>query len=134
MSWGGLLIVILAGIGAFAHPASAQTQEFRSINQMPGMIDQDTAKVIIANIGAAALNISYLDGVWKTTQIPSGQYVTLPSQGTGLSVSFSDGAEVQSVTLNRGTTYALYWNSGLNRWAIAPYDEVARRPSGFRSR
>jgi hypothetical protein len=41
---------------------------------------------------------------------------------------------VKSVTLNSGTTYALYWNSGVNRWAIAPYDEVARRASGFRSR
>ena len=36
--------------------------------------------------------------------------------------------------LTRGTVYALYWNSALNRWAVAPYDDVAKRPaSGFRS-
>jgi len=133
MSWGRLLAVVVAVIGA--HPASARAQEFRSIDQMPGMINQDTvAKITVANIGTVALNISYLDGTWKTIQIPSGQYVTLSSQDTGLSVSFNNGAEAKSITLNRGTTYALYWNSEINRWAIAPYDEVARRPSDFRSR
>jgi hypothetical protein len=134
MSWGRLLIVVLAGIGACAHPSSARAQAFRSIDQVPGMIDQDAEKVIIANIGTSALSLSYLDGVWKTIQIPSGQYVTLPGQGSGLSVTFNDGAAVQSVTLNRGTTYALHWNSGLNRWAMGLYDDVARRPSGLRSR
>jgi hypothetical protein len=132
MSWSRFLIVVLAGIGA--NFASVRAEEFRSVNQMPGMIAQDAARVILANIGTAALNISYLDGVWKTIQIPSGEYVPLPSQSTGLSLSFNNGAEAQLVTLNPGTIYALYWNSGLNRWAIAPYDEVARRPSGFRSR
>jgi len=134
MRCGGLLIVVLAGVAACIHPASARAQGFRSIDQMPAMIDKDDAKVVISNIGTVALNISYLDGVWKSIQIPSGQYVTLPSQETGLSISFNDGAVAQSITLNRGTTYALYWNSGLNRWAIALYDDVARRPSGFRSR
>jgi hypothetical protein len=135
MSWGRLLIAVLAGIGACANPASARAQEFRSIDQWPSMIDQNAAKVIIANIGTVALSILYLDdGTWKTIQIPTGQYVTLPSQDTGLSVSFNDGAEAKSATLNRGTMYAIYWNSGLNRWAIAPYDDVAKRPSGFRSR
>jgi len=99
------------------------------------MIDQNAAKVIISNIGTTALSILYLDGAWKAIQIPSGQYVTLPSQGAGISVSFSDGTETQSVTLNRGTTYALHFNAGLNRWSIAPYDDVARRPpTRFRSR
>jgi hypothetical protein len=101
---------------------------------MPGLIPPESSRVIIANIGTAALNISYLDGVWKTIQIPSSQYVTLPTQGTALSVSFNDGAEAKPVTLNRDTTYALYWDSGLNHWAIALYDEVARRPRGIRSR
>jgi hypothetical protein len=133
MSWGRLLIAVLAGIGACAHPASARAQEFRSIDQLPGMIDQD-AKVFIANIGTVALSILYLDETWTTIQIPSGQYVTLPSQNTGLSVSFNDGVEAKSVTLNPGTTYALYYNSELNRWAIAPYDDVAKHPTPFRSR
>ena len=127
--WG---LVILAGIGAWAHLASAQ--EFRSINQMPGMIDESAAKVIILKLGTAALNVSYLDGVWKTIQIPSRQYVSLPAEDTGLPVSFNDGAEAKSVTLNRGTTYALYWNAGTNRWAITLYDDVAKRPSDFRPR
>lgn len=134
MSWARLLILVLATVGASAYPASARAQDFRSIDQLPGMIDQADAQVIVANIGTTALNISYLDGAWNTIPIPSGQYVSLPSQGASLSVSFNDGIEAKSVTLNRGTTYALYWNAGLNRWAIAPYDEVARRPSGFRSR
>ncbi len=56
---------------------------------------------------------------------------TIASQSTGLSVSFNDGVETKSLVLNRGTTYALYWNAGLSRWAIAPYDEVARRPAAF---
>lgn len=129
-----LIIFLIAGIGPCSHPASARAQTFRSINQMPAMIDQNAANVIVSNIGTVMLSISYMDGVWKTIQIPPAQYVTLPCQDTGLSVSFNDGAEAKLVTLNRGTTYALYWNSGVNRWAIAPYDEVARRPSGFRSR
>ena len=79
----------------------------------------------ISNIGNATLNISYLEGDWKTVQIPSGQYVTIPSQSTGLSVSFNDGVETKSLVLNRGTMYALHWNAELNRWAILPYDEVA---------
>jgi hypothetical protein len=98
------------------------------------MIDQGPAKVIISNVGTAALYISYLDGVAKTIQIPSGQYVTLPSQENGLSISFNDGVETKSAALNPGAIYALYWNSGLNRWAIGLYDDVARRPSGFRPR
>jgi hypothetical protein len=101
---------------------------------MPDRIQQYDTNVIVPNIGTAALNISYLDGVWKTIQIPSGQYVTFPSQDSGLSVLFNDGAEVKSITLSRGTIYALYWYSGVNRWAIAPYDEVARRGGGLRSR
>src|SRR5262245_10854179 len=136
MSWSKLLIIVLAGIGACAHPASTQAQAFRSVDQMPGMTDQDATKVVIANIGTVALSILYLDldGSWKTVPIPSGQYVALPSQDTGLSVSFNDGVEAKSVTLNRGATYGLHWNSQANRWAIAPYDEVAKRASGFRSR
>jgi len=69
----------------------------------------------------------------NTIQIPSGTYVALPSQNAGLFVSFNDGVEAKSFTLSRGTTYAPYWNSELNRWAIAPYDEVAKRPNPFRS-
>ena len=101
---------------------------------MPGMIDESAAKVIILKLGTAALNISYLDGVWKTIQIPSRQYVSLPAEDTGLPVSFNDGAEAKSVTLNCGTTYTLYWNAGTNRWAITLYDDVAKRPSDFRPR
>ena len=129
-----ILIIFLAGISAFADPATAQTIGLRSTNQLPGLIDQDSEKVTIANVGTAALSILYLDGDWKTIQIPSRQYVTIPSQSTGLSVSFSDGVETKSAVLNRGMTYALYWNSGPGRWAIAPYDEVAKRPTGLRSR
>jgi hypothetical protein len=135
MSWRtSILIVFLAVINACASPAAGQTNKLRSTNQLPSLIEQDSEKVTIANIGTVALNISYLDEAWKAVQIPSGQYVVLPSQSTGLSVSFSDGVETKSLVLNRGTTYALYWNSGPGRWAIAAYDEVARRPSGFRSR
>lgn len=135
MSWSTpILIVLFAAIGACAHIEAARASELRSSNQLPGLIDQDSEKVTITNIGTSALSISYLDGAWKTIQIPSGQYVTIPGQSNGLSVSFSDGVETKSITLNRGTTYALHWNSGLGRWAIAPYDEVARRPSGLRAR
>jgi hypothetical protein len=134
MSWDRSLIVILASIGMVVYPVSVRAEQFRSIDQWPGLIDQDDGSVRIANIGAAALNISYLDGIWKSIPIPSGQYVTLPSQRSGLSVSFHDGATQQSATLNSGSIYALYWNSGSNRWAIAPYDDVAKRPTIFRSR
>jgi len=129
-------IAVLATIGICASPAAAPAQEFRSINQLPGLTDRDPAKVTVSNIGTVALSIQYLDaGDWKTIQIPSGQYVALPSQGAGLAVAFNDGAEAKSLTLGGGTTYALYWNAGLSRWAIAPFDEVVpRRPSGLRSR
>jgi hypothetical protein len=129
-----ILMVVLAVVSACIPPMSARAGELRSVDQMPGLIDQDSEKITIANIGTATLSLLYMDGDWKTIQIPSGQYVPLPSQDTGLSVSFHDGVETKSTTLNRGTTYALYWNAGLNRWAIAPYADVARRPSGFRSR
>jgi hypothetical protein len=129
-----ILIVVLAAAGACALPPTARAQQLRSTDQLPGLTDQQSDKVTISNIGNAALNISYLDGDWKTIQIPSGQFVTLPSQSAGVSVAFSDGVEAKSATLNRGTAYALYWNAGLSRWAIAPYDEVAKRPSGLRPR
>jgi hypothetical protein len=135
MSWRTLIpTVALAITAACVHAAAARAIEFRSTNQMPDMVNQNAEKVAISNIGNAALNISYLEGEWKSVQIPSGQYITIPSESTGLSISFNDGVETKSLVLNRGSTYALYWNSGLNRWAIAPYDEVARRPSGLRSR
>ena len=71
MSWSArILIVLLAGIGACAHPETAPASELRSSNQLPGLIDQDSEKVTITNIGTAALSISYLDGAWKTIQIP----------------------------------------------------------------
>ena len=129
-----ILTIALSIIAASASPAAARAIELRSTNQMPQMVDQNADKVAISNIGNSALNISYLEGDWKLVQIPSGQYITIPSESSGLAVSFNDGVETKSLVLNRGTTYALYWNGGLNRWAIAPYDEVARRPSGFRSR
>jgi hypothetical protein len=136
MSWRKLLIIALAGVEGCVHSASTWAQTFRSVDQMPGMTDQDATKVVIANIGTVALSILYLDpdGAWKTVPIPSGQYVILPSQDTGLSVSFNDGVDAKSVTLNRGATYGLHWDSPTSRWAIAPYDEVAKRASGFRSR
>src|SRR5258708_2572341 len=99
MSWGRLFIVAFAGICACVNPGSAQTQ-FHSIDQWPGMIDPNAGEVTVANIAAAALSISYLDGVWKVIQIPSGQYVLLPAQHDGLSIRFNDGVETQSATLN----------------------------------
>ena len=130
-----ILTVALAITAACAHATTARAIELRSTNQMPEMVDQNADKVAISNIGNATLNISYLEEEdWKTVQIPSGQYVIIPSQSTGLSVSFDDGVETKSLVLNRGTMYALHWNAELNRWAILPYDEVARRPTGFRSR
>ena len=136
MRWPTPILTIAVSIAAAsANPATtARAIELRSTNQMPEMVDQNADKVAISNIGNAALNISYLEGDWKSVQIPSGQYVTIASQSTALSVSFNDGVETKSLVLNRGTTYALYWNTGLSRWAIAPYDEVGRRPGGFRSR
>jgi hypothetical protein len=132
---GNRLFAVLASVAACIQPGCLVAQELRSINQLPGLVDQDQAsKVILSNIGTTALNISYLDGDWKTIQIPSGQYVSLPSQSTGVSVSYHDGSAAQTVTLNRGTNYALHWNSAASRWAIEPYDNVARRPSGFRAR
>jgi hypothetical protein len=133
MKWDKLCTIALTGIGACALLTGARGLELRSINQMPAMTQQDGSKVIIANIGTVSLNILYRDGDWKSVQIPSGQYVTVPGQGTGLSVSYNDGAEAQTATLNPGSTYALYWNSQLNRWRIALYDDVARRASPFRS-
>ena len=129
-----ILIVFLAGIQALAHLTTAPASELRSSNQLPDMIEQDSDKITITNIGTADLNILYLEESWKPIQVPSGKYVKIPSQSTGLSISFSDGVETKSVTLSRGTTYALHWNAVARRWAIAPYDEVARRPSGLRSR
>ena len=135
MNWRtAILSVAVSIIAACGNPAAAGAIELRSTNQMPQMVDQNSDKVAISNIGNSALNISYLDGDWKSVQVPSGQYIAIPSESTGLSVSFNDGVETKSLVLNRGTTYALYWSAGLNRWAIAPYDEVARRPSGLRSR
>ena len=135
MNWRtAILSVAVSIIAACGNPAAADAIELRSTNQMPQMVDQNSDKVAISNIGNSALNISYLDGDWKSVQVPSGQYIAIPSESTGLSVSFNDGVETKSLVLNRGTTYALYWSAGLNRWAIAPYDEVARRPSGLRSR
>jgi len=135
MSWRTLILTVALSItAACAHAAAARAIELRSTNQMPDMVDQNADKVAISNIGNATLSISYLEGDWKTVQIPSGQYVTIPSQSTGLSVSFNDGVETKSLVLNRGTMYALHWNAELNRWDIRPYDEVARRPTGFRSR
>jgi hypothetical protein len=129
-----ILTVVLSITAVSVHAASALAIELRSTNQMPEMVDQNADKVVIANIGNAALNISYLEGDWKSVQIPSAQYVTIPSQSTGLSVSFNDGVETKSRVLDRGATYALYWNAGLNRWDIGLYEEVARRSTGFRSR
>jgi hypothetical protein len=135
MNAGKRLFAVLAGIAACLQPAFLVAQEFRAINQLPGLIDPDqSSKVVLSNVGTTALSVAYLDGDWKTIQIPSGQYVSLPSQSTGVSVSYHDGSAVQTVTLNRGTNYALHWNSAANRWAIEPYDNVAKRPSGFRAR
>ena len=128
------LTVALSITAASVHAAAARAIELRSTDQMPDMIDQNIDTVAISNIGNATLSISYLEGDWKTVQIPSGQYVSIPSQSTGLTISFNDGVETKSLILNRGTMYALHWNAELKRWAIRPYDEVARRPSGFRSR
>jgi hypothetical protein len=117
-----------------AQPSAAWAQQLRSTNQMPGLIDLDSTKVAIANLGTADLSIQYLDGTWKTVQIPSGKYVSLPSPAGGVSVSFNDGVEAKSALLNGNSAYALYWNTGVGRWAIAPYDEVAKRPSSLRAR
>ena len=136
MSWRMPILHIAVSIAAAcATPAtSARAIEPRSTNQALDMVDQNADKVAISNLANTALKISYLEGDWKSVEVLPGQYVIIPSQSTGLSVSFNDGVETKSLVLNRGSTYALYWNSGLNRWAIAPYDEVARRPSGLRSR
>jgi hypothetical protein len=56
------------------------------------------------------------------------------SQAGGVSVAFNDGVEAKSALLNGSSAYALYWNTGVGRWAIAPYDEVAKRPSSLRAR
>ena len=115
-------------------PSTAWAQQLRSTNQMPDMVDLDSTKVAIANLGTADLSIQYLDGTWKTVQILSGKYVSLPSQAGGVSVAFNDGVEAKSALLNGSSAYALYWNTGVGRWAIAPYDEVAKRPSSLRAR
>ena len=103
MNWPTPILTIAVSIAAAsANPATtARAIELRSTNQMPEMVDQNADKVAISNIGNAALNISYLEGDWKSVQIPSGQYVTIPSQSTGLSVSFNDGVETKSLVLNR---------------------------------
>src|ERR1043166_6937865 len=116
MSWTRVLIFTLAAVGASVSPASLLALEFRSINQWPRMVKQDAGKVIIANISAAALSISYLQEGWKSVQIPSGQYVPLPSPADCLSISFHDGIEAQSATLNPGTIYAMYLSSTPTRW------------------
>ena len=107
-------------------------QDLRSTNQVPGLIDQASDQVTITNMGTASLSILYFDGAWKPAAISSGQTVALKGQGNSLSVSFNDGVEAKSVVLNVPVHYALYWNAG--RWDIAPWDEVARKPSGLRSR
>jgi hypothetical protein len=85
MSWRTLILTAALSItAACVHAATARAIELRSTDQMPDMIDQNTGTVAISNIGNATLSISYLDGDWKTVQIPSGQYVSIPSQSTGL--------------------------------------------------
>lgn len=123
-------LALLASVLVCAQLSDASAEEFRRINQFPALIDGGDLNVNIANIGTVDLSIMYRDGDWKTIQVPSGKYVAVKTEATSLSVSFNDGIEPTWVTLNRGMTYALYWNAG--RWAIAPYDDVARR--GFRSR
>ena len=73
-------------------------------------------------------------GRLESVQIPSGQYVTIPSQSTGLSVSFNDGVETKSLVTQPRHNVCSLLERRARRWAIAPYDEVGRRPGGFRSR
>ena len=126
-----ILALLLFATGAAVDVAVAETTNLRSSNQVPGLSEQASDKVTITNMGTTALKILYSDGAWKQVEISSGQTVALKGQGSGLSVSFNDGAETKSVVLNVPTHYAIYWNSG--RWDIAPWDEVARKPSGLRS-
>jgi hypothetical protein len=132
MNQSRILFGLLASVIACAYVTDAFAEEFRRIDQFPGLIDEGALNVNIANIGTVDLSIMYRDGDWKTVLIPSGKYVVIQTEAPSLSVSFNDGVEPKWVTLNRGMTYALYSNSG--RWAIAPYDDVARRSSGLRSR
>ena len=55
---GGLLLAAVALPAVWA-------QQLRSINQMPGLVDLESTKVYIANLGTADLSILYLDGTWK---------------------------------------------------------------------
>jgi hypothetical protein len=125
-----ILALVLFVTGAAMQVAVAQN--LRSTNQVPGLIDQVSDKVSITNMGTAALNILYWDGAWKPVEISSGQTVALKGQGSSLSVSFNDGVAAKSTVLNVPIHYAIYWNSG--RWDIAPWDEVAKKSTGLRSR
>lgn len=122
-------IVSSALVFACLQTSPCFSQQLRSVNQMPALLDLDSTKVAIANLTTADLSILYLRTTWKTVQIPSGKFVSLPSPHGSVTVSFNDGVEKTSVLLNGNTAYALHFNAGANRWAIAPYDEVAKRPS-----
>ena len=125
-----ILAVVLLVTGAAVQVAVAQN--LRSTNQVPGLIDQASDKVTITNMGNTGLNILYWDGAWKPLAISAGQTVALKGQGNSLSVTFNDGVAAKSVVLNVPIHYAIHWNAG--RWDIGPWDEVARKPSGLRSR
>jgi hypothetical protein len=75
MSWRTLILTAALSItAACVHAATARAIELRSTDQMPDMIDQNTGTVAISNIGNATLSISYLDGDWKTVQIPAFRF------------------------------------------------------------
>lgn len=128
------ILACIAGLLLAVEPAdNAWAEQFRRIDQFPGLIDQDDSKIKVANLGTVDLSMMYLDGDWKTIQVPSGRYIVLQPRETNLSVSFNDGFDARSVTLSSGMTYALFFSSG--RWSLAPYDDVvSRRPGVFRSR
>jgi hypothetical protein len=127
--------IIISGLLLVAAPlAAVWAQQLRSINQMPALVDHESTMVHIANLGTVDLSMLYLDGTWKPVQIPSGSFVSLPSQGGSVSISYNDGVEAKSASLDSNSAYALHWNTETSRWTISPYDEVAKRPNGLRSR
>ena len=130
MRWRDIALPLLLYLTAAAFPAHA---ELRSINQMPRLLDQNSDSVTVANVSASTLRFQYFSGTWKLVELPSGNVVTLVSPSSGLEIQFSDGTTVQSAVLIRGSVSAFYYNADTGRWAIAPYDDVAHRPTGLRS-
>jgi hypothetical protein len=105
----------------------------QSINQEPELTKQWADSTLVTNIGNASLRLSYGNKEWTQATIQPGETIVIPAAAGQAFLSFHDGKEAKTMALERGLRYALYWNKQAGRWSVDVYDNVARRPTGFRS-